>query len=160
MVRERLLSEKGVKALLNSAKLQNNAEIKAALLEYKSSSTTQKSKIEKDSLSDDSQEIKQALKKQARQEQIQTQDGIGGIVFVASGKLENFGFTDEYTGAHNLSDLKEFIEARGGFLRSAVSSKTDFLICNDTSIRTIKVKKAEELGTKVISEADFLKMAK
>ena len=93
-------------------------------------------------------------------EEIKKQAGISGIVFVASGVLDNFGFVDEYTGAHDLSDLKAFIEARGGFLRSAVSNKTDFLICNDTSIQTTKVKKAQELGTPIISEATFMEMAK
>lgn len=71
-----------------------------------------------------------------------------------------FGSVNEYTGAHDLSDLKRFIEARGGFLRSAVSSKTDYLICNDTSGQSTKVQKAKELGTVIITEEEFVKMAK
>ena len=60
-------------------------------------------------------------------------NSIVGLAFVATGPLEHFGFYDEYTGAHDLSDLKVFIEDCGGFLRSAVSGKTDYLICNDTA---------------------------
>ena len=67
-----------------------------------------------------------------------------GLAFVATGYLEKFGHYDYYTNAHDFSDLKEYIEARGGFLRSAVSSKTDYLICNDQSEKTTKLKKALE----------------
>ena len=84
---------------------------------------------------------------------------IAGLAFVATGPLERFGFLDEYTGAHDLSDLKEYIEERGGFLRSAVSSKTDYLICNDTAIGTKKLQKAMELGIPIITEAQFMAMA-
>ena len=70
-----------------------------------------------------------------------------------------FGYYDEYTGAKDMTDLKEFIEARGGFLRSAVSSNTDYLICNDPNSDTVKSKKAKELGVPVITEDQFLKMA-
>ena len=159
MIREQLLSAKGVATLLKSDALQNDAEIKAELLNYKNGSSTNRSKHEGDPLDDDSAEMKQLLKKQLGQKQIREQNGIEGLVFVASGKFENFGSVDEYTGARDLSDLKRFIEARGGFLRSAVSSKTDYLICNETSVRTAKVQKAEELGTKIISEKEFLEIA-
>lgn len=158
MLQNRLVSVGGVKALLKSDLLQGNAEAIALLLEYQNSIPTKKNKTEKDPLDDDSSEMKQYMNKQARKEKIKAQDSIVGIVFVASGELNNFGFTDEYTGAHDLSDLKEFLESRGAFLRSAVSSKTDYLICNDTSIQTAKVKKALELGTTIINEHEFLKM--
>ena len=57
-----------------------------------------------------------------------------------------------------MSDLKDYIEARGGFLRSAVSLNTDYLICNDPNSNSVKSKKAKELGVPVITEAEFLKM--
>lgn len=79
---------------------------------------------------------------------------------MATGELEHFGWVDEYTGAHDLSDLKVFIEARGGYLRSAVSSKTDYLISNDPNSNSVKMKKAKELGVTIISEDEFLKMAR
>ena len=58
-----------------------------------------------------------------------------------------------------MSDLKAYIEKLGGFLRSAVSSKTDYLICNDPDSESVKSIKAKELGVPVITEEEFLKMA-
>ena len=94
----------------------------------------------------------------ARREEIKGQKGIAGLAFVVTGDLKNFGYTDYY-GAKDLSDLKRFIEARGGFLRSAISSKTDYLICNDPQSKTVKSQKAKELDVPVITEQEFLKMA-
>ena len=61
--------------------------------------------------------------------------------------------------ALDMSDLKAYIEKLGGFLRSAVSSKTDYLICNDPNSNSTKSKKAKELGVPVITEEEFLRMA-
>ena len=92
--------------------------------------------------------------------------GIDGLSFVATGDLEHFGDYDPvffnvgndfYT--KDLSDLKEYIRRRGGFLRSAVSSKTDYLICNDPNSTTVKSRKAKELNIPVITEQEFLAMA-
>lgn len=160
MISENLLSENGSKTLLENNAVQNDTEIKALLLNYHENIKSKKSKQEIDPLADDSPEMQKLLKAQTRRKQIKYQDGIAGIIFVASGNLENFGYVNEYTGAHDLSDLKRFIEARGGFLRSAVSSKTDYLICNDTSVQSTKVQKAKELGTVIITEEEFVKMAK
>ena len=111
-------------------------------------------------LKDDDKEMKRLIRMGKRHNDIKDQKGIEGIVFVATGDMENFGWQDEYTGAKDWSDLKEYIEARGGFLRSAVSSKTDYLICNDLTINTTKIRKAKELGVLIISERDFLNMSK
>ena len=89
----------------------------------------------------------------------QSDKGIKGLAFVATGDFENFGWEDEYTGAKDMSDLKAFIEERGGFLRSAVSGKTDYLICNDPNSNSVKSRKAKELGVPVIDEQTFLQMA-
>lgn len=59
----------------------------------------------------------------------------------------------------DMSDLKAYIEERGGVYRSAVSSKTDYLICNDPNSDSAKSRKAAELGVPVITEEQFLKMA-
>ena len=74
-------------------------------------------------------------------------------------KNKLMAYYDEYTGAKDMTDLKEFIEARGGFLRSAVSSNTDYLICNDPNSDSAKSRKAKELGVPVITENEFLKKA-
>ena len=56
----------------------------------------------------------------------------------------------------NRSQLKEFIEQRGGKVTGSVTSKTDYLINNDTASNSSKNKKAKELGIPILSEADFL----
>lgn len=158
MLEESLLSEKGTKTLLNEAETNGRTDMTAALLEYQQKHFGGKSS-DALSLSDDDPEFKRMQKTAARREAIKDQKGIKGIVFVQTGDMMNFGYYDEYTGAKDMTDLKEFIEARGGYLRSAVSSNTDYLICNDPNSDTIKSKKAKELGVPVITEEQFLKMA-
>ena len=95
-----------------------------------------------------------------RREEIKNQKGIKGLVFVASGDLPELGVSHHgYTGAVDWSPLKKYIEERGGFLRSAVSAKTDYLICNDPNSNTKKSIAAHELKIPVITEEEFLKMA-
>ncbi|MBP5225589.1 MAG: BRCT domain-containing protein, partial [Lachnospiraceae bacterium] len=60
----------------------------------------------------------------------------------------------------NRDALKDYIEARGGKVASAVSAKTDYLINNDVNSSSGKNKKAKELNVPVISEEDFMKLAK
>ena len=43
-------------------------------------------------------------------------------------------------------------------MTGSVSSKTDYLINNDTQSTSSKNKKAKELGIPIISEEDFLKL--
>lgn len=158
MLEKELLSTKGTEKLLKEISPESDVSAVAALLAYKDSHKPAKEQRDIDPLSDDSPEMKRAMAQQKRREQIKAQKGICGIAFVATGELAHFGDTDEYTGAHDLSDLKEFITSRGGFLRSAVSSKTDYLICNDANSQTTKAKRARELGVKFITEEEFLKM--
>lgn len=157
MIDEKLISYKNVDVLLDSLGKRRNAELIARLLEYKSL-LPEKEKKDEFSISNDTPEVKRKIKMAERAEQIKDQKGIQGIAFVSSGRLDNFGWYDYYTGASDMSDLKKYIEERGGFYRSAVSSKTDYLICNDPHSNTTKSKKAAELGVKVITEEEFLKM--
>ncbi len=73
-----------------------------------------------------------------------------GKVFVVTGSVEQFKNRDE---------LKEYIEARGGKVTGSVTSKTDFLINNDTLSNSTKNKTAKQLGIPIISEEDFLKLS-
>lgn len=73
-----------------------------------------------------------------------------GKVFVITGSLDNFTNRDE---------LKNYIEQRGGSVTGSVSSKTDFLINNDSASVSSKNKSAKALGVQIISEQDFLKLA-
>ena len=70
--------------------------------------------------------------------------------FVITGSVEHFA---------NRAQAKEFIESLGGKVTGSVTSKTNYLINNDTASNSSKNKKAKELGIPILSEEDFLKMA-
>ncbi len=71
---------------------------------------------------------------------------------------KNFVITGSVAHFANRSELKEEIEKRGGKVTGSVSSKTDYLINNDTGSASSKNKKAAGLGIPVISEEEFLQM--
>ena len=54
--------------------------------------------------------------------------------------------------------LKEEIEKRGGKVTGSVTSKTHYLINNDTTSNSSKNKKQKSLHS-ILSEDDFMKMA-
>ena len=60
----------------------------------------------------------------------------------------------------NRSELKEFIESKGGKVTGSVTGKTKYLINNDTESSSSKNKKAKELGIPILSEEMFLEMVK
>lgn len=66
-----------------------------------------------------------------------------GVTFVITGALNHF---------ENREELKAKIEAEGGKVAGSVSSKTSYLINNDTLSQSGKNKKAKELGIPVIDE--------
>lgn len=74
---------------------------------------------------------------------------ISGKSFCITGKLAHYP---------NRQALVAEIEAHGGKWVDSVSSKTDFLINNDTESTTGKNKKAKELNIPVISEETFIEM--
>ena len=69
--------------------------------------------------------------------------------FCITGKLNHFA---------NRDALVEKIRSCGGKYVSSVTTKTNFLINNDVTSQSSKNKKAHEVGCKIISEEDFLKM--
>lgn len=73
-----------------------------------------------------------------------------GKVFVVTGSVARFS---------NRSQLKEWIEQRGGKVTGSVTSKTNFLINNDVESTSSKNKKARELGIPILSEEELLAMA-
>jgi len=78
--------------------------------------------------------------------------GVGifeGMVFVITGSVNHY---------ENRKALQEAIEAHGGKATGSVTSKTTYLINNDTTSNSSKNKKAKELGVPIISEEDFIKM--
>jgi DNA ligase (NAD+) len=52
-------------------------------------------------------------------------------------------------------DIKAEIESLGGKVTGSVSSKTDYLICNDKNSTTGKSADAKKLGIPVITEEEF-----
>ena len=74
-----------------------------------------------------------------------------GKTFVITGSVEHFA---------NRSEAKAYIEARGGKVTGSVTKKTDYLINNDKTSTSSKNKKAQELGIPILSEADFLELAR
>lgn len=71
---------------------------------------------------------------------------LDGLTIVISG---NFGFSRD--------QMKELITLNGGKNSSSISGKTSFLLAGDKA-GPEKLKKADALGIKVISEADFMTM--
>ena len=74
-----------------------------------------------------------------------------GMNFVITGSVSHFA---------NRNEVKAVIEERGGKVTGSVTSKTNYLINNDTTSNSSKNKKAKELNIPIISEEDFLKMLK
>ena len=64
-------------------------------------------------------------------------------IFVVTGKLENY----------SREEISKKIEDLGGIVKNSVGKKTDFLIVGEDS--GSKLKKAQELGIKILSETDF-----
>ena len=69
------------------------------------------------------------------------------MTFVITGTVEQF---------QNRNAVKDYIEKRGGKVTGSVTSKTNYLINNDTLSNSSKNKKAKELGIEIISEEQFL----
>lgn len=84
------------------------------------------------------------IEQQAIQEDSLT---LQGINFVITGSLEQY---------QSRNELKEMIENKGGKVTGSVTSKTQYLINNDTLSSSSKNKKAKDLGIPIISEEDFI----
>ena len=72
-------------------------------------------------------------------------DKLKGLVFVVSGVFDKF----------SRDELKKSIDDNGGKVSSSISGKTDYLVAGD-NMGPAKLKKAEKLEVKIISETDFI----
>ena len=72
-----------------------------------------------------------------------------GMTFVITGSVEHFA---------NRKELQALIESKGGKATGSVTSKTTYLINNDTQSSSSKNKKAKELGIPILSDEDFLNL--
>lgn len=70
-----------------------------------------------------------------------------GLTFVVSGVFEHF----------SRDEIKSSIEQHGGKVSGSISSKTSYLLAGD-KMGPEKLKKAEKLGIKIISESEYLSM--
>ena len=81
-------------------------------------------------------------------EQLQnTSDKLKDLSFVISGVFQK----------HSRDELKNMIEQNGGKNSGSISKKTSFVLAGD-NMGPEKLKKAESLGVKIISEDEFLSM--
>lgn len=69
---------------------------------------------------------------------------------------KQFCITGKVYKWNNRDSLKQWIENHGGKVTSSVTSKTDYLINNDTESTTAKNLTAKKLNIPIISETDFL----
>ena len=81
------------------------------------------------------------------QQRADATERLKGLHFVISGTFER----------HSREQLKELIEQHGGKNLSGVSSNVDYLLAGD-HIGPAKLAKAQKLGIRMISEADFEQM--
>ena len=76
-----------------------------------------------------------------------TNSGIAGKTFCVTGSVNIFP---------NRNAVGAYIEQRGGKLASSVTSKTDYLVTNDTTSGSSKNKKAQELGKPILTEQQLI----
>ncbi len=77
------------------------------------------------------------------------QNDMEGMNFVITGSVNHFP---------NRGAVKELVESRGGKVTGSVTSKTKYLINNDSTSNSSKNKKAKELGVQIITEDEFIDM--
>lgn len=72
---------------------------------------------------------------------------LDGMILVITGKL-----------SHPRETIIQIIESHGGKVANAITSKTTYLVTNDTDMDSTKAKKAKELKVKMITEEELLKL--
>ena len=82
-------------------------------------------------------------------DELSVQNDMEGMNFVITGSVNHFP---------NRGAVKELVESRGGKVTGSVTSKTKYLINNDSTSNSSKNKKAKELGVKIITEDEFIDM--
>ena len=84
------------------------------------------------------------------QEESQSANTLEGKIFVITGSLNHFD---------NRGQLKELIESLGGKVTGSVTSKTSYLINNDSESSSSKNKNAKKLNVPIITEDEFIEIS-
>ena len=87
------------------------------------------------------------VKTEGRIARAELSNKLEGLTIVISGTFEH----------HSRDEYKTMIEAHGGKNGSGVTSKTSLLLAG-ANMGPAKLEKAEKLGVKIVSEAEFLEM--
>ena len=142
LLRGKLIAAKDIDAFHDAAREQGDTELTAQLLAYQTDVLTT-SKVAKT-------RAKKAAEREKKLEQVvdraiarAEKKDLVGLVFVVTGKLETFKAR---------SELKSLLEGYGAKLAASVTAKTDYLVTNDTSSDSEKIRKAAEFGVDVIDE--------
>lgn len=141
LCREKLIAAKDVEKFVAAAQKTEDPEKIAMVLDYQNNQLTGK---QKETAAKHKEKQGDAVFNRAMARV--NKEGISGLNIVVTGKINTFT---------NRSELKAFIESKGGKLQSSLSAKTDYLIMNDTASDTEKKKKAEELDVEILTEVQF-----
>ena len=93
----------------------------------------------------------QPSRNQENEQQMPRHDNFAGKTFVVTGKLDRF----------TRFEVDGFIEANGGNAASSITANTDYLVIGATrgDKPTTKMKRAQQMGIKIISEDELMAMA-
>ncbi len=140
MCEKKLLTPETAELYLAAAQEQGKTDAVAQLLDYQQNKLTGKEKE------------KAAQKAETREEKVTdfifSAEAIGklqGKVFVVTGALKSF----------TREEFKACLDACGAVLSETLNEQTDYLITNTPDSGSAKNKKAEQLGVKKLSEAEF-----
>jgi DNA ligase (NAD+) len=100
---------------------------------------------------EENKEIVEKLKQKGLKFEVEEVEGatntLEGMIFVVSGVFNKF----------SRDELKKSIDKNGGKVSSSISSKTNYLVAGD-NMGPAKLKKAEKLEVKIISEEEYIKL--
>ena len=140
----RLIEAKDVDSFIAEAESEGNVETKALVLEYIN-------RIGMDSVAVAREKKLEAAEAYTeswieRQSNLSIEDGIRGMTFVISGKLQKWTARD---------DLLRHLHKHGATLSNVVSMKTDYFVRGNMDYNQQKCSEAEELGVPIIDESEF-----
>ena len=98
---------------------------------------------------DEVEELSSMMHFKEDQHQTTSNQKLANKIFCITGKLKHFS---------NRDALVEAIERLGGKVSGSISSKTHYLINNDSESNSSKYVKAQSLGIPIITEEEFIKL--